>query len=56
MHISLLSLADIAPPGIRVVPLHDLPPAPVTVAWRRGRELPEHIRKFITTAEAEASR
>lgn len=56
VHISLLSLADIAPPSIRVVPIHDLPPAPVTVAWRRGRELPEHVRTFITTAEAEASR
>lgn len=56
VHISLLSLADIAPPSIRVVPIHDLPPAPVTVAWRGSRELPQHIREFIATAEAEASR
>jgi DNA-binding transcriptional LysR family regulator len=33
VHISLLSLADVAPPAVRVVPIHDLPPAPVTFAW-----------------------
>ncbi|MEV0319425.1 LysR substrate-binding domain-containing protein [Streptomyces sp. NPDC050658] len=55
VHISLLSLADVAPPGIRVVPVHDLPPAPVTVAWRRG-ELPDHVREFIVAAETEATR
>ncbi|GGN56326.1 hypothetical protein GCM10012285_50850 [Streptomyces kronopolitis] len=56
VHISLLSLADIAPPRIRVVPIHDLPPAPVTVAWRRERELPVHVREFISAAEAGAAR
>ncbi|MGA5559725.1 LysR substrate-binding domain-containing protein [Streptomyces platensis] len=56
LHISLISFADIAPPGIKVVPIHDLPPAPVTLAWRRGAEAHDHIREFITTAEAEASR
>lgn len=56
VHISLLSLADVAPPGIRVVPIHDLPPAPVTVAWRRGVELPDHVRQFIAAAEAGATR
>ncbi|MCX5388039.1 LysR substrate-binding domain-containing protein [Streptomyces sp. NBC_00083] len=56
VHISLTSLADIAPPGITVVPIHDLPPAPVTLAWLRGAELHDHVREFITTAEAEASR
>ncbi|MFD8389122.1 LysR substrate-binding domain-containing protein [Streptomyces sp. NPDC059680] len=56
IHISLISLADLAPPGIKVVPIHDLPPVPVTLAWRRGAEVHDHIREFITTAEAEASR
>lgn len=56
VHISLISLADIAPPGIKVVPIHDLPPAPVTLAWLRGAEVHDHIREFITAAEAEASR
>ncbi|MFD7448390.1 LysR substrate-binding domain-containing protein [Kitasatospora sp. NPDC059827] len=56
VHISLVSLADLAPPGIEVVPIHDLPPAPVTLAWVRGAEVHDHVREFITTAEAEASR
>lgn len=55
VHISLLSLSDVAPPGIRVIPIHDLPPAPVTVAWRRG-VLPGHVEQFITAAETEATR
>ncbi|MGX7757871.1 substrate-binding domain-containing protein [Streptomyces angustmyceticus] len=56
LHISLISFADIAPPGIKVVPIHDLPPAPVTLAWLRGAEVHDRIREFITAAEAEASR
>ncbi|MGW1836509.1 substrate-binding domain-containing protein [Streptomyces sp. BBFR2] len=56
IHISLISLADIAPPGIEVVPIHDLPPAPVTLAWLRGAEQHDHIRQFVTSAEAAASR
>ncbi|MFJ6513908.1 LysR substrate-binding domain-containing protein [Streptomyces sp. NPDC091406] len=56
VHISLLSLADIAPPGICVVPIHDLPPAPIALAWHRTRELPQHLRAFIAAAEAGASR
>ncbi|GAA1170104.1 DNA-binding transcriptional LysR family regulator [Kitasatospora gansuensis] len=56
VHLSLASLADIAPPTIRVVPVHDLPPAPVALCWHRGTDLPFHVRKFITSAEAEASR
>ena len=32
VHISLASLADLAPPGVRVVPIHDLPPAAVALA------------------------
>ncbi|WP_167158889.1 LysR substrate-binding domain-containing protein [Streptomyces sp. MBT27] len=56
IHISLISLADLAPSGVKVVPIHDLPPAPVTLAWRRGAEVHDHVREFITTAEAAASR
>ncbi|MFD5159698.1 substrate-binding domain-containing protein [Streptomyces hawaiiensis] len=57
IHISLISLADVArPPGTRVVPIHDLPPAPVTLAWLRDSEVHDHVRDFITTAETEASR
>ncbi|MFF8974796.1 LysR substrate-binding domain-containing protein [Streptomyces sp. NPDC014995] len=56
VHLSLISLADIAPPGIRVIPVPDLPPAPVTLAWPRATELPAHVREFITAAEAGAAR
>jgi DNA-binding transcriptional LysR family regulator len=51
VHISLLSLADIAPPTVRVVPIHDLPPAPVTVAWVAGRD-DGRVRDFVATAES----
>lgn len=33
VHISLLSLADVAPATVRLVPISDLPPAPVRLAW-----------------------
>ncbi|MCX4824950.1 LysR substrate-binding domain-containing protein [Streptomyces sp. NBC_01142] len=56
VHISLVSLADIAPPAVRIVPIDDLPAAPVTLAWCRGRELPAPVHDFITAAEAGASR
>lgn len=50
VHISLLSLADIVPPSVRIVPIHDLPPAPVAVAWVVG-EADERVRDFVATAE-----
>jgi DNA-binding transcriptional LysR family regulator len=51
VHISLLSLADVAPPGTRVVPIHDLPPAPVGLAWLRDLE-PGPVHDFVADAEA----
>lgn len=50
VHISLLSLADIAPPSVRVVPIDDLPPAPVAVAWVAGRD-DTRVRAFAAAAE-----
>jgi DNA-binding transcriptional LysR family regulator len=50
VHISLASAAHMAPPTIRVVPIHDLPPAPVMLAWRRGR-LTDAARAFIADVE-----
>ncbi|MFJ9418672.1 LysR substrate-binding domain-containing protein [Streptomyces sp. NPDC101227] len=47
VHISLASLADVAPPQVAIVPIHDLPGAPVAVAWRRGAELPGCVRAFV---------
>lgn len=34
VHLSLMSIADVLPPSVRVVPIHDLPPAPVLLGWR----------------------
>lgn len=56
VHPSLASLADVAPPGVRIVPIHDLPPAPVALAWCRAAQLPGHVVDFITAAEAGARR
>jgi DNA-binding transcriptional LysR family regulator len=53
VHISLLSLADIAVPTVRVVPVHDLPAAPVRLAWLRGHE-PDGVREFVRDAEVAA--
>ncbi|WP_207919706.1 LysR substrate-binding domain-containing protein [Micromonospora sp. KC207] len=50
VHVSLASLADVAVPTVRVVPVHDLPPAPVTLAWVRGRT-PAHVLAFVSRAE-----
>lgn len=51
VHVSFGSLAEIAPPHIRVVPVHDIPPAPVSFAWLRGATLPRNAATFITDAE-----
>ncbi len=47
VHISLISLADVAPEGIRVVPINDLPPAPVSLAWLRDALVPAHVASFL---------
>ncbi|HZM82887.1 MAG TPA: LysR substrate-binding domain-containing protein [Candidatus Limnocylindrales bacterium] len=46
VHISLVSLMKIAPSGIRVIPIEDLDPAPISLAWRRG-DLPPHVEVFL---------
>ncbi|CAM5687383.1 LysR substrate-binding domain-containing protein [Streptomyces aurantiogriseus] len=56
VHLSLISLADVAPPTVRVVPVTGLPPAPVSLAWCNDRELPQHVRRFVAAAEAGAER
>ncbi|WP_158841632.1 LysR substrate-binding domain-containing protein [Saccharothrix deserti] len=50
VHLSVDSLADVAPPSVRVIPVHDLPPAPVALAWRRDLDR-EHVLRFIADAE-----
>jgi DNA-binding transcriptional LysR family regulator len=49
VHVSLASIADVAPLTVRVVPIHDLPPAPVSLAWCRDLD---HVRAFVDGAEA----
>jgi DNA-binding transcriptional LysR family regulator len=46
VHISLMSLMNIAPSGIRVIPIDDLDPAPVRLAWRRD-DLPANAEVFL---------
>ncbi|GAA2652783.1 LysR substrate-binding domain-containing protein [Streptomyces lunalinharesii] len=50
VHLSVASLADLAPPAVRVVPVHDLPPVEVRLAWYRHRELPRHVAEFVAAA------
>lgn len=52
VHLSFSSLHTVAPPGIAVVPIRDLPPAPVTLCWLRDAVLPDHVARFIADAEA----
>lgn len=56
VHLSFQSLDAALPPGIKAVPVHDLPPAPVTLAWLRGTRLPERVRRFVGDAERAARR
>jgi len=55
IHVSIASLADVAPPSIRVVPIYDLPAAPVMLAWQRDAHLPSHVRRFIEAAQMAAA-
>ncbi|WP_405876668.1 LysR substrate-binding domain-containing protein [Streptomyces sp. NBC_01136] len=55
VHISVASLADVAPPAIRIIPIHDLPPTQVRLAWRRGAGLPPQVAGFIAAAQAAAA-
>ncbi|KJE21077.1 transcriptional regulator [Frankia torreyi] len=50
IHITVASLADLAPPSIRIIPIIDLAPAPVMLTWRRGRHV-DHVQAFINDVE-----
>lgn len=54
VHVSLISLADVAPPSVRIVPIDDLPPAPVALAWRSDLDA-VHVREFIAATTAVAT-
>ncbi|MCT9935142.1 LysR family transcriptional regulator substrate-binding protein [Planotetraspora sp. A-T 1434] len=51
VHLSFLSLAESLPAGTVAVPVHDLPPAPVSVAWLRDRPLPAATLRLIAAIE-----
>ncbi|MFG2592609.1 DUF6182 family protein [Streptomyces sp. NPDC048438] len=56
LHLSFRSLEAIVPPGIRVVPVPDLPPAPVSLARLRHTPPPPEVAAFLAAAERSAGR
>ncbi len=54
VHVSFQSLDAVLPPHIRAVPLHDLPPAPVTLAWLRDTPLTPRAAALVADAERNA--
>ncbi|OAR27267.1 hypothetical protein A8W25_03135 [Streptomyces sp. ERV7] len=51
VHLTFQSLEAIAPPLMRVIPISDLPPAPVSLAWLRDPEPAAHTARFVADAE-----
>ncbi|MFD3308471.1 LysR substrate-binding domain-containing protein [Streptomyces sp. NPDC058694] len=56
VHLSFRSLEAVVPPGIRVVPVPDLPPAPVSLARLRNTPPPPELAAFLAAAERSAAR
>ncbi|MFD7665026.1 LysR substrate-binding domain-containing protein [Streptomyces sp. NPDC059788] len=54
VHMSVGSIGDVTPPGVTVIPVHDLAPAPVCLIWRAGGRLPDHVGRFVADAQAGA--
>ncbi|QEV20749.1 LysR substrate-binding domain-containing protein [Streptomyces alboniger] len=54
VHVSFQSLESILPPHIKAVPVHDLPPAPVTLAWLRDVALSPRAATLVADAERSA--
>ncbi|MDQ1033715.1 DNA-binding transcriptional LysR family regulator [Streptomyces sp. V3I8] len=52
VHISVISLADMAPPALRIVPIHDLPPTSLRLARRAGTDVPPHVTAFVEAVES----
>ncbi|QQQ79539.1 LysR family transcriptional regulator [Saccharothrix sp. 6-C] len=53
VHLSVVSLADLAPPEVAVVPVSDLSPAPVALAWR-ATGTPAEALAFAADAAGQA--
>ncbi|WP_242440799.1 LysR substrate-binding domain-containing protein [Streptomyces sp. CB02923] len=54
VHMSVGSIGDVTPPGVIVIPVHDLAPAPVCLVWRAEGQLPDHVGRFVADAQAGA--
>lgn len=54
VHLSVQSLDAVVPPQVRVVPIRDLPPAPVELCWLREPGPPPRVAEFVADAEAAA--
>ncbi len=54
VHLSFLSLAPALPPGAAAVPVHDLPPAPVSFAWLSGKPPAPAVARLVLDAERSA--
>jgi hypothetical protein len=54
VHVSFASLETVVPEGIRVIPVRDLPPAPVALCWLRAAPLPAAAARLVADAEAGA--
>jgi DNA-binding transcriptional LysR family regulator len=51
VHLSFASLASAVPSDVHVVPIADLPPAPVVLCWSAERALSEAAAAFVADAE-----
>ncbi|MEV6549463.1 LysR substrate-binding domain-containing protein [Streptomyces sp. NPDC051597] len=51
VHLTFQSLEAIAPARMKVIPIVDLPPAPVSLAWLRDPGPAAHTARFIADAE-----
>ncbi|MFJ4932155.1 LysR substrate-binding domain-containing protein [Streptomyces sp. NPDC088736] len=55
LHFSFRSVEAGLSPGIRAVPVSDMPSAPIALAWLNGAVLPAHVRAFILAAQTGAT-
>ncbi|MPY58098.1 substrate-binding domain-containing protein [Streptomyces spongiae] len=56
VHLSFQSLDAILPPHIKALPVRDLPPAPVHLAWLRDTDLSSQAAALVSDAERSAGR
>jgi DNA-binding transcriptional LysR family regulator len=52
VHVSFASLDTVLPEQIKIIPMSDLPPAPVALCWLRTPPLPAAAARLVADAEA----